>query len=136
VALLDLKGNRRLLNGDYLTDQLCEVGYGPTELAGPNVRERLKLCGRCLVIHQQGNFPVALEHIARDVAQRNHRPARDVKAVDHAALDVVRKHGVTSAIVGIFANPARAEHVAVTDFEKFAFELVCHAFLLFTFDRR
>jgi hypothetical protein len=52
--------------------------------------------------------------------------SRHIDAVDFAFFKVVRQRRVASSPIRIHADPARAQHFAIADFEKTAFEFVSH----------
>src|SRR5206468_4425185 len=60
---------------------------------------------------------------------RGNRVAANVHPVDRALVDAPRDDGVAGAVVGILADPARAEDAAVADFEQTAFQVIAHATL-------
>src|SRR4029453_9046916 len=66
--------------------------------------------------------------VAGHVGQGDDRAAGDVDTVDGAFVEVPSNDGVAGAVVGILANPARAQHPAVANFEKSAFEMVSHVY--------
>ena len=56
-------------------------------------------------------------------------PAADVDAVDRALVDAPRDDRVAGAVVGILADPARAQDAAVADLEKTTFQVIAHGTL-------
>jgi hypothetical protein len=67
-----------------------------------------------LVVHVGDHLPVALEDVTGDVGQGDESAARDVHAVDLASVDVVGHDRVAGAVVGVLADSAGTQHVAVT----------------------
>jgi hypothetical protein len=55
------------------------------------------------------------------------RPVGDVDALDLSLVEVVGDDGVASAGIGILADPARTEHLAIADLQQTPFEFVGHA---------
>src|ERR671917_1968691 len=126
LALLDREGDRCPLYRDHLADQLREVRQRSPEFAGEDVQQRLLLLVCGLVVHERGHFPVALEDVAGEVGKADEGQARDVHAVNGALVDVVGHYGVAGAVVGVLANPAGTQHVAVADLQYAPFQLIGH----------
>jgi hypothetical protein len=60
------------------------------------------------------------------MAQRGESAPAYFGCVDRSLFDVPNQQPLADAIIGILSNPARAHHIAVTDFEKTAFHRVGH----------
>jgi hypothetical protein len=41
---------------------------------------------------------------------------------------MVRHHRVASTVVSVLADPARAQDLAIADFQNFTFELISHVY--------
>jgi hypothetical protein len=70
--------------------------------------------------------PVALQYVSGDVYDESQREARYIYAVDFPLFEMMRHCGIASPPVRVHADPARAKHLAIADFEKTAFEFVGH----------
>ena len=44
-------------------------------------------------------------------------PAGDIDPIDRAPVEMIGQHRVAGAVVGILADPARAQHAAIADFQ-------------------
>src|SRR6266853_796206 len=126
LAALDVEGDGHALDRDHLADQLDEVGHRAAELAGINIEQSLLLLLAGLVIDVDRGTPIALKDIARHVRDTHDGRAGVVNTLDIALVEMPRYDGVAGAVVGILADPARAQHATIADFKKTAFEVICH----------
>jgi hypothetical protein len=53
----------------------------------------------------------------------------DVDVVDSTFVEMPGNDGVAGAEIRIFADPARAQHATVADFEQPSFKMIGHVFL-------
>src|SRR5215813_7742776 len=125
-AALDVESDWHALDGYHLADKLDEIADRPAQLAGIDLEERLLLLLGGLAVDVDCRFPVSLKYVARDVRDHREGRSRHVDVVDLSLVEVPGDDGVAGAVVGIFADPARAEHATVADFEQTSFKVVCH----------
>jgi hypothetical protein len=123
---LDLESNRRALHGDYLADQLHEVCDRAALFAGVDAEKSLLLFLRGPLIYVDDNAPVTLQDISRDVCRDPQSEARYIHAIDLSLFEMTRQCRIAGSSIRVNADPARTEHLAITDFEKTAFEFVGH----------
>jgi hypothetical protein len=115
------------LDGDTLANQACEIRDRPAQLAAEAVEESIHLLLRGLVVHEHSLAPVALEDVAGDVDDADERKSTHIHTADLPAREVVRDDRLAKAVVGIVADPAGAERLAVADLQKAALQLVALA---------
>jgi hypothetical protein len=73
--------------------------------------------------------PVALQRISgNEYVDRECQPG-NVEPVDRAAVEMIGKGRLTRSVVRLFADPARAKHIAVANLEDAPFQLVAHDLL-------
>ena len=85
------------------------------------------LLGRRAVVDEHDGLPrLRDEDVLGDVGRDGHRQAADVDAFDRALLDAPGDHGVAGLVVGVLADPARAQHVAGADLQQPSLDLVRH----------
>ena len=126
AAAFDGEGDWHLLHRDDLADQLHELGDRAAQLARVDAEDRLLLLRRHLVVEVDRRPPVALQDVAWHVRDHCDRPAGHVDAIDRALVETPGDDRVAGAVVGILADPARAEHTAIADFEQASFEVIRH----------
>src|SRR5262245_15806619 len=127
VASLDREPDRDPLDGGDLPNESGEVGDGAAELPGEQLEQDvLLLVGRSIVDEDRGLPRFRLEDVLGDVGRDGDRQPADVDAFDRALLDTPGNRRVARLVVGVLADPARAEHVARADLEQPAFDVVRH----------
>ena len=126
LAALHGEGDGRALDRYHFADQLDQIAYRTTQLAGMSLEDRLFLRRGARVADIDGGSPVALQNVARHMGDQRDGLSRHIDAVDRSLVEVPRDDGVAGAVVGILADPAGAEYAAVADFEETPFEVISH----------
>jgi hypothetical protein len=72
---------------------------------------------------------VACKDVAGDERNDAHRQAGNIDTVDRTPIYTVPLGAVALAVIRVFAQPARAGDVAITDLKQPAFQLVNHKLL-------
>jgi len=49
-----------------------------------------------------------------------------IGSINSPAANMVRHHGVAATVVGVLADPARAQDLAIADFQNLSFKLIVH----------
>jgi hypothetical protein len=124
---LDGEGDRRPLDPDHLADQSGEIRDGTAELPGEQAEQRtLLFVGRSVVDEDDGGPRLRFEDVLRDVGRDRDRQTVDGDAFDRALVDAPGDRRVAGLVVGVLADPARAEDIARADFQQATFDLVAH----------
>src|SRR6266496_5150257 len=126
LTFTDLESNRRALHGDYLADQLHEVGDRTALFAGINAEEHLflLLCGP--LIYVDDNAPVTFKYVSGDVSSESNSEPGHVYSIDCASFEMMRQYGIASPVIRVDADPARTENFTVADFKQASFEFIGH----------
>ena len=102
----------------------CASGppYSPRKAASSS----LLLCRRGAVVDIADDAEIALQRIAGNEGRHAHDEARDIDALDLALDDAIGERAAAGAVVGILADPAGAEDVAIADLQQIALEPISH----------
>ena len=115
---------------DLLADQGGELCQRAAMLAPEGREQRLLLGRRSPVVDIADDAEIALQRIAGNEGGHAHDEARDVDALDLALDDAIGQRAPAGAVVGILADPAGAEDVAIADLQQVAFEPISHGPIL------
>src|SRR6185503_8888472 len=83
-AFGNFEGDRRMLYGNHLADELYEVSDGAALFAGVDRNQRLFLGLGGALVDVHHHAPVALQDVAGNMRGESHRKARHIDAVDLA----------------------------------------------------
>ena len=126
LAAFDVELDRRALDRDHGADQLRQFGHRTAGLAGVDLQQRVLLRLRGFVVDEDRGAPVALEDVAGDMRGSGDRHAGHVDSIDRAFVHAPRHDGVAGAVVGVLADPAGTQDVAIADFQQTTFEVIAH----------
>src|SRR4029077_16675769 len=127
LAFFDLESNGRPLDGNNFANQLHEVCDRTALFSGINAEERFFLFLRSPLIDVDDSAPITLKYVSGNVYDKCHREARHIDAVDFSFLVMMCQCGIASPPIRVHADPTRAKHLAVADFQKTSFEFVSHS---------
>jgi hypothetical protein len=111
------------------SDQRGQIRDGPALLAGEHAEERCLLLLAGALVDIELSPPVALQRIAGDEYVDRKCQSGNVEPIDRAAVEMIGEGGLARSVVRLFADPARAKHIAVANLEDAPFQLIGHDLL-------